>query len=47
MNDAQRLKDCIADYRKSHKAFDAKLREAEAAVREDRREVEERLNPRG
>ena len=41
MSDAQKLKDCIAEYRKSNKNLDDKLNEIEENNRQSRREAEE------
>ena len=38
MSDAQKLKDCIAEYRKTHKVFDEKLKEAEERTHQTRQE---------
>ena len=44
MSDAQKLKDCIAEYRKTNKALDAVLKKAEADSRQSRKAVKEQLN---
>lgn len=44
MSDAQKLKDCIAEYRKTHKVFDEKLKEAEEKTRQTRQEQRDKLN---
>jgi len=43
MSDAQKLKDCITEYRKANKAIDDRLNKIEAERRRVRREVEEQL----
>lgn len=40
MSEAQKLKDCISEYRKANKALDDKLKEAEQTVRQNRTEQE-------
>ena len=40
MSDAQKLKDCIAEYRKAHKGFDDKLKQIEESNRQHRQEAE-------
>jgi len=38
MSDAQKLKDCISEYRKAHKALDDRLKQAEMEIRQARQE---------
>jgi len=38
MSDAQKLKDCITEYRKANKALDEKLKEAEQKIHQSRQE---------
>lgn len=44
MSDAQKLKDAIAEYRKTNKSFDDKLNKAEERRRERQREQAEQLS---
>ena len=41
MSDGQKLKDCIAEYRKSNKALDDVLKKAEVKNQQNRREAKE------
>lgn len=41
MSDAQKLKDCIMEYRKANKDLDDKLNTAEENIRQRQREQEE------
>ncbi|GAI56283.1 unnamed protein product [marine sediment metagenome] len=45
MSDAQKLKDCIAEYRKANKDLNDKLKTAEQNIR-DRRKTTEDLSSR-
>lgn len=42
MSDAQKLKDCIAEYRKANKILDDKLKAVEEKTRQTRQEQMER-----
>ena len=44
MSDAQKLKDCIAEYRKTHKALDDKLKAVEEKTHQTRQEQRDKLN---
>lgn len=44
MSDAQKLKDCIAEYRKENKRLDEALKKAEQDHHQDRQEQEEQSN---
>ncbi|GAI17183.1 unnamed protein product [marine sediment metagenome] len=44
MSDAQKLKDCIAEYRKANKTLDDNLKKAEANVLQGRQEREAESN---
>ena len=44
MSDAQKLKDCIIEYRKAHKEFDDKLKEIEENSRQAHQEAEAQSN---
>ncbi len=44
MSDGQKLKDCIAEYRKTNKTLDANLKKAEERMRQSRQVSEEQSN---
>ena len=44
MSDVQKLKDCIAEYRKANKELDERLKTVEEQNRQTRQEQRERLS---
>lgn len=44
MSDVQKLKDCIAEFRKANTNLDVKLKEAEERIRESRQNAREQSN---